>query len=93
MSRKHQSVSPEIVNDVFGTNFTEPVDVTYGFDGPCHDYFIETFTEIEDGEGLVGVHYGGIGFTEEVTRGKLLEIAEKLHLPGMADAIALDMPL
>lgn len=66
---------------------SELITVVHGYDEPCRSYFCDLLPDCE-----IGIYYGGIGLTKELTRGEYLDAMKLLNIPAAIEAVALDLP-
>jgi len=88
MSRYIATVPSEKAEAVFGVSINRSAcRVSHGFDMPCTSYFCDLEPDCE-----IGVYYGGIGLTTQLSKWDYISALKSLGLTAAAEAVALDIP-
>jgi len=88
VSRYYSLVDAQAAVKVFGIPMpVSGVTVAHGYDRPCYAYFCDVEPDCE-----VGIYYGMIGLTKQLSRTEYLEAMNELGLDKAALAVALDLP-
>ena len=96
MSRLSESVSLELIRKAGiaipeANEADEQVSVSYGYDYPLHNYFMQIWFDEDDDP--VGFDYGGIGLGKRIGRWEMYEMAKEMGLVKLVTAIGLDLPV
>jgi hypothetical protein len=63
------------------------VKVAHGYDAPCATYFCDIMPDCE-----IGIFYGVIGLTKQVSKWEYKQAMDKLGLQVAANSVAMDIP-